>query len=268
MCGRFAQATGERGLIDAFSIHQVMAAELGPSWNLAPTHPAYVVLERYETPETESGPAGPPVLQRQLRTLRWGLIPSWAKERSIGARMINARSETVTEKPSFRTAARKRRCLVPAAGYYEWQKLETGSRPRKQPYFLHGGELDTAPGSEPLLAFAGLYEAWRDPTLPEDHPDPWLRTFTILTRPATDALGHIHDRSPVLVPPELHGDWLDPELTERAEVESLLAAIPEPHLSPRPVSPAVGNVGNNGAHLIEPIELDGAPASDSPTDGP
>ncbi|ROR74496.1 SOS response-associated peptidase [Bogoriella caseilytica] len=267
MCGRFAQATGDRGLIDAFSIHQVMASELGPSWNVAPTHPAYVILERYEDaagPVTDATAASP-ALTRQLRTLRWGLVPSWAKDPAIGSRMINARSETVTEKPSFRTAAGKRRCLVPAAGYYEWQKLGTGSRPRKQPYFLHGGDLDTPPGSEPLLAFAGLYEAWRDPSLPEDHPDPWLRTFTVLTRPATDALGHIHDRSPVLVPRELHGDWLDPDLTE---VDSLMAAIPEPHLSPRPVSPAVGNVGNNGAHLIEPIELDGAPPSDSSTDSP
>jgi putative SOS response-associated peptidase YedK len=132
--------------------------------------------------------------------------------------------------------------LVPADGYYEWEKIDG----RKVPYFLHRGH--------DLLAFAGLYELWPDPERAEDDPDRWLFSYTILTHPAPDAVGHIHDRSPVLVPPgELRTQWLDPVLTDLTQVRELLRAIPEPRLEPYEVSPAVNSPRNNGAELLKPV---------------
>lgn len=183
---------------------------------------------------------------RQLRTARWGLVPSWAKDPAIGSRLIDAHSETITEKPSFKVAAGKRRCIVPADGYYEWQKLGEAGK-RKQPYYLLAED-------EALLALAGLYEWWRDPELPDDHPEKWWCTNTILTATAADALGHVHDRSSVVVPPDILADWLNRSITDLSDVRELVAAIPEPHLVPRPVGGAVGNVRNNGPQLIEPFD--------------
>lgn len=240
MCGRYASFRRDQEIADAFDIADVVGDELPPSWNVAPTHDIRVVLERASRrPRTAVAAETSGV--RQLRTVRWGLIPSWAKDATIGARLINARSETITEKPAFKAAAARRRCIVPADGYYEWQKVEGG----KQPYFLHG---------DGQLAFAGLYELWPDPNLPDDHPMKWRWTSTILTTRATDAVGHIHDRSPLLVPPDLLDDWLDPALTDPGQVRELVAAIPEPHLVPRTVGRAVGNVANNGPELIAPVE--------------
>lgn len=177
-----------------------------------------------------------------MRSARWGLVPSWAKDLKIGHRLINARSETITEKPAFKAAAARRRCLIPADGYYEWEKIDAG----KVPHFLH------RPGE--LLAFAGLYELWPDPQRAEDAPDRWLWTYTILTHPAPDALGHVHDRSPVVVPPgELRARWLDPTLTDSGMVRELIASIPESKLEPYEVSTAVNSPGNNGPELIEPV---------------
>jgi putative SOS response-associated peptidase YedK len=122
-------------------------------------------------------------------------LPSWAKDVKLGARLINARSETLTEKPAFRAAAARRRCLVPATGYFEWEKVDG----RKVPQFLFRPD-------EAQLAFAGLYELWPDPERAEDDPDRWVWSYTIITRSAPDAVGHIHDRSPVLVPTELRAD--------------------------------------------------------------
>jgi putative SOS response-associated peptidase YedK len=181
-------------------------------------------------------------LIRQLRTARWGLVPSWAKSRSGGAKMINARSETVTSKPAFKAAAARRRCLAPSLGYYEW-KTEDG---RKIPYFLHDP-------SGHILGMAGLYEIWRDDSLPEDDPNRWLWTCTIITRPASDTLGHIHDRCPVLVPPELRESWLDCTDDDPRLAARLLTEMPEPHLEPREVSRAVNSVKNNGPELIDPV---------------
>lgn len=158
--------------------------------------------------------------------------------------MINARSETILEKPSFRSAAVKRRALVPADGYYEWQKTEDG----KIPTYLHGESADP-------LAFAGLYEFWPDPELPEDHPEKWLLSCTILTTTAQDSLGHIHDRSPVVVPAGMFGDWLDPEATGKDDVLGMLEAFGEPVLISREVSDRVNSVSNNGPELIEPVTV-------------
>jgi putative SOS response-associated peptidase YedK len=228
-----ARATAD--LVSAFGVDDVFGPEVRPSWNVAPTQRVRLVAERLD-PETGE-------LTRTLETARWGLVPVWAKSRSVGARMINARVETVTEKPSFRSAALKRRALVPAEGYYEWQKAGD----RKIPHYLASED-----GS--LLGFAGLYEFWKDPELPEDAEDQWLMSCTIITTSAADALGHIHDRTPLIVPPDLQDDWLDPHLQDKAGVQQLLDAMPEPRLVPRVVGDAVGSVRNNGPELVEPVE--------------
>jgi putative SOS response-associated peptidase YedK len=226
MCGRYANSRHDGDLLRDFQIASVVDPEPEPSWNVAPTDPARVVLERAVGDQPD----------RQLRTLRWGLVPSWAKDRKIAARLINARSETVFEKPAFKAAALRRRCLVPADGYYEWMKTED----RKVPMYLHG---------DGVLAFAGLYEIWRDPAAAED----WVWSYTIITCTTQDALGHIHDRSPVVVPPSLHGAWLDPGLTDPDTARALLGSVPPPVLDTHEVSVAVNSVRNNGPELILPV---------------
>lgn len=251
MCGRFVLATSTEDLLAEFDAKQVVGDDLPPSWNVAPTQRVRIVTERFADGRDAQGAdhgdddarALGPI--RQLRTVRWGLVPHWAKDPSIGTRMINARSETVGVKPSFRAAAARRRCLVPADGYYEW--MTAGGH--KTPYYLY--DADGA-----VLAMAGLYEIWRDHSAPADDPAALLWTCTVITRAAPDALGHIHDRSPVVVPRDLRDDWLDCEEVagrDRAGVESLLAAIPPPRLVPREVGRAVGNVRNNSASLIDPV---------------
>ena len=157
---------------------------LPPSWNVAPTQDVYAVVERPPRGEPEAS------AERRLRVVRWGLVPSWAKDPAIGNRMINARMETVAEKPAFRRAFAKRRALLPADGYFEWYGEVKG---KKQPFFIR-------PADGGVLAMAGLYELWRDPAVPPDSDvDPWLWTVTVLTTTATDELGRIHDRMPLLV---------------------------------------------------------------------
>lgn len=235
MCGRYALWEGEENLQSTFAIDDLVDPGWVASWNVAPSQSVPVIMERYEDAHATT-PAKRGQCRRQLRGLTWGFVPSWAK--APDRPMINARAETLTEKASFRVAARKRRCLVPANGYYEWQ-VESGG---KQPWFLSAGEGD------PPLGFAGVYEAWR-----EGPGAPWLRSVAIVTRAAPDALGHIHDRCPVVVPSDLWGPWLDPDLCEDADVRRLLGEIPAPGLHPRRVSRAVGNVRNNDADLVAPI---------------
>ncbi|MBY4272248.1 SOS response-associated peptidase [Rhodococcus fascians] len=234
MCGRYASTRSDSDLQAVFDIAETVCDEVPPSYNVAPTQTIRTVLERAPKDEPESDAV------RQLRSVRWGLIPSWAKDAKIGSRLINARSETITEKPSFKKAASRRRCIIPADGYYEWEKRDGA----KVPYFLH---------EQGVLAMAGLYELWRDPTKADDDEDRWVWSATVLTSPAADALGHIHDRSPVVLPPELRASWLDPTLTDLREVSELLAAIPEPRLEPYEVSTAVNSVKNNSPELLTPV---------------
>jgi putative SOS response-associated peptidase YedK len=221
-------------LVSELEVESVVGEEPPPSWNLAPTQPARVVLEQRQRDEPESRPV------RSLRTLRWGLIPSWATDARIGSRLINARKETVTDKPAFQAAAARRRCLVPADGYFEWERRpgHTGT----VPHFLHD--------SHQLMTFAGLYEFWPDPAVPAEDPDRWVCSFTILTTTAPDSLGHIHDRSPVVIPAELRGDWLAVAVTDLADVRELLSAVPEPIFASYEVSTAVNDHRNNGRHLV------------------
>jgi putative SOS response-associated peptidase YedK len=226
VCGRYANSRHDGDLLKDFQVASVLDPELEPSWNVAPTMDARVVLERLVDDRPD----------RQLRTLRWGLVPSWAKDLKIGAKLINARSETITEKSAFKAAASKRRCLIPADGYYEWMVTDDG----KVPMFLHG---------DGLLGFAGLYEIRRD----LEDPDQWLWTYTILTCTTQDALGYVHDRSPVVVPPDLRTAWLDPTMTDPSTVRDLLASVPPPVLSTYQVSKEVNSARNDGPQLIEPV---------------
>jgi len=241
MCGRFASFRQAQDLADALALAWVdlEAEALPPSWNVAPTQPLRLVVERPE--RLEDGGQGP--VRRELRLARWGLVPSWAKDPSVGARMINARVETVAEKPAFRRALAARRAIVPADGYYEWQSRPGG----KQPYFVHDPEGG-------LLALAALYEFWKNPELPEDHPERWLVTATIVTRPSVGALAEIHDRQPVVLPPQTWDAWLSPG-TGAAEARALLDVEP-PSLAARPVGRAVGRVGENHPGLLEEVRPD------------
>lgn len=255
MCGRYANARGRQQLLDTFGVEEdTTGAGLSPDYNVAPTKPVYAVLERGEQ-ET---------VTRELRVLRWGLVPSWAKDTGIGNRLINARAETVASKPAFRRAFTRRRCLLPADGYYEWYATEertVSGKPRKQPFFIH-------PRDDGMLALAGLYELWRDPARAED-ADAWLWSCTVITTQAPDELGQIHDRMPMLVEPGRWDAWLDPRHTETERLHGLLAPAMSAgsdaaRLTAVPVSTTVNNVRNNGPELIEPLPAEGdGPASDA-----
>lgn len=235
-------------------VENLVAQPLAQDFNVAPTKEVYAVLER---PDRVDGDGAAVPGARQLRTLRWGLVPSWAKNVTIGSRMINARLETADSKPAFRKAFRARRCVVPADGYYEWyssQARDAKGRAVKQPYFIR-------PVDGSVLAMAGLYEIWRDPAADQDDPHPFLWTCTLLTTSATDELGHIHDRMPLMVTPERLDDWLDPVHDDPETVRQLLTPAAPGALAAYPVSRAVSNVRNNGAHLIDPIPLEEVGAS-------
>jgi putative SOS response-associated peptidase YedK len=258
MCGRFVSARKRLELLEEFAAtRDAVATDRQPDYNVAPTKRIYAVIAergaaadpaRPEPPESSSsaaeGTEGRPP-GRELRLLRWGLVPTWAKDTSGGARLINARSETVAVKPSFRAAFAKRRCLIPADGYYEWVTEDKA----KKPFYIYrtdGG----------ILAFAGIYELWRNSVVPEDHEDAWYWSASIITTQATDDIGRIHDRTPMVIAPEGWTDWLDPANKER---ESLLAAMRPATtsgsggLTSYPVSTAVNSVRNNGPSLIEPL---------------
>lgn len=266
MCGRYAASRDPNDLVEEFEVERTEGPGPGdtpdgaaPDFNVAPTKPALVVLSRRprtsDAPEGSDGDAADPV--RWLRMLRWGLVPSWAKNPSAGAKMINARSEGVLEKWSFRRAAQSRRCLVPADGWYEWQVLAAQApasgrgkpKPVKRPHFITAApEAVGAPG----VAFAGLYEFWRDGSVPDSHdPRAWLTTFTILTTAAAAELAHIHDRMPLVLPRDRWEAWLDPDVTDPDTVAGLLTPLPAGSFVSFPVSTDVNSVANNGPHLLE-----------------
>ena len=252
MCGRYAASRNPDDLVEEFEVEERPEQVLKPSWNVAPTKNVYAVVERTPKDEPEAAP------RRALTVVRWGLVPSWAKDPKIGNRMINARMETVAEKPAFRRAFAKRRCLLPADGYFEWYGETKG---KKQPFFI-------TPADGGVLAMAGLYELWKDPAA-EEGTDPWLWTCTVLTTSAEDDLGRIHDRMPLLVEPERYGQWLDPTIDDAEQLTGLLVPAAPGRLTAYPVSTDVNNVRNDGAHLVEPIPVEppapGAELEDGPT---
>ncbi|MFF9817661.1 SOS response-associated peptidase [Streptomyces sp. NPDC014006] len=243
MCGRFVSTRSPQDLSHLFDVAQWRPDEtLAPSWNVAPTDDVYGVLER--APRAE-GSGAPP--RRELRPLRWGLVPSWAKDPSVGSRMINARMETVHEKPAYRRAFARHRCLLPADGFYEWTEVKDAStgKKRKQPYFIH-------PADGQIMALAGLYAYWRNPEVDnDDDPAAWLTTCTIITTEATDAAGRVHPRMPLALTPDHYAAWLDPRHDDAEELRALLTQPAGGHLDARPVSPAVNNTRNNGPQLLD-----------------
>ena len=248
MCGRYASSRKPEDLVEEFEIDKVEVAEtLVPDYNVAPTKQVYAVVQRPRSSEDKTGPS-----ERQLRTLKWGLVPFWAKDPSIGSKLINARMETVHEKPAFRRPFASRRCLLPADGYYEWYATEQrtkAGKPVKQPFFIH-------PADDGVLAMAGLYEIWRDPTREDDDPARFSWTCTVLTTTAEDAVGHIHDRMPLLVEPERYAAWLDPSVSAVDELTRLLVPAAPGRLEAYPVSTLVNNVRNNGPELLDALETE------------
>jgi putative SOS response-associated peptidase YedK len=262
MCGRYASTRKRIELLEEFSVQRDRVADdLQPDYNVAPTRAVYAVMDREQRPAADDRKADDRKTDdgqgaaRELRVVRWGLVPSWAKDISIGSRLINARAETVHEKPSFRRAFARRRCLLPADGYYEWQVLENaGPRggKRKQPYFIHRADSG-------VMAFAGLYELWRDKAVPDGDPDAWLWTATIITTSAPDELGQIHDRMPMVIAPQSWADWLDPANSDADDLRALLAPAAARGLATYPVSTEVNSVRNNGPELMQPVPAPLAP---------
>ena len=236
MCGRFAASASTEDIIETFAVDEVVDEPL-PTFNAAPTDPVPAVVERLDK-STDA-------VVRTLVTPRWGLVPSWSKDPRGGARMINARAETVEVKPAFKKAFAARRCLIPADGFYEWTPT-TGpdGKPAKQPWFIRPA------GGGPLV-MAGLYEFWRDPTLTGEAA--WLTTCTVITTQATDALGHIHDRMPMTILRSDWDAWLDPRLTDAEGVRLLLHAPQGTEVETFPVVPLVNSVRNDGPELVRPL---------------
>jgi putative SOS response-associated peptidase YedK len=246
MCGRYASSASPTRLAEEFEVDDIFADLPGPDYNVAPTVAVPAVFERRVK---DSGD-----VRRRLAPLVWGLVPSWAKNPSIGSRLINARLETVAEKPAFAKAFRSRRCLLPADGFYEWYTPETPApsggkrpaKPRKQPFFIHRADGN-------LLVMAGIYEIWRDPAKDRDDDSAWLRTCSIITTQATDAAGHIHDRMPLVVPRDAIDQWLDPALTEPQQALELLSVTESEALEAYAVSTEVNSVQNNEPSLLRPL---------------
>ena len=242
MCGRYALKTDPKLIAKQFGVDQAVisgsylgmlggptipaeqltAQMLLPSFNIAPTHKVPAIFQ-------VDG-------QRTMAAVQWGLIPSWAKDPSIGSRMINARVETIFEKPSFRSAAEKRHCIVPADGWFEWQTL--GPRKKAPHYF---SRID---GS--VLGLAGIYESWRDPKGEE------IWTFSLITNDARSPFSEIHDRMPLLVPEQCAEIWLTQGVEAVATIRS--QQVPMSELTQWEVGPAVGQVRNNNPKLIEPVD--------------
>ncbi len=250
MCGRYASSRKPEDLVEEFDIRSPELPQIDPDWNVAPTKEVYAVLERPPRSDEAGEETAEP--ERQLRVLTWGLVPFWAKDPSVGNRMINARMESVAEKPAYRRAFEKRRTILPADGYYEWyptEDLTKSGKPRKQPYFIR-------PTDGGVLAMAGLYEIWRDPEKAEDDPTRFRWTCTVLTTSAEDSLGHIHDRMPLMLGREQYDEWLDPRRNSKDELLALLEPAAPGRLEAFPVSTKVSNVRNNGPELVEPIPLE------------
>ncbi|HMJ79499.1 MAG TPA: SOS response-associated peptidase [Candidatus Dormibacteraeota bacterium] len=234
MCGRFTQQRPTAELAELFEARPAPEGatghydDPGGHYNVAPTQDVAVIVQ----------PA--PDRARVVDAYRWGLVPSWAKDPKIGNRMINARAETVATSPAFkRSFSAGRRCIVPADAFYEWRRVDEKTR---QPYLIR--RPDGAP-----LAFAGLWSTWKD-----EPNEAWLRSCTIITTRANEGMERIHDRMPVILPPEVWDQWLDPSLTDTELLQALLHATPAGELEAVPISTAVNNPRNKGPELARPVE--------------
>ena len=230
MCGRYVSATSPDKLAEEFHVESIKADELPAKYNVAPTDPVYAIAISRDG-------------LRQLGTFKWGLVPSWAKDPSIASRMINARAETVSSKPAFKRLLQKRRCILPADGFYEWQRRD-GKKASKQPFFIR--RADGKP-----LAMAGLWEVWK----PRADPDAdWLRSATIITGEPNSLVAPLHDRMPVILPEEAWDTWLDRDNEDADALTKLLVPYPADKMIAYPVDTTVNSVKNDGPELIEPLE--------------
>jgi len=221
MCGRFALFALGQEVAEQFGV--LIDHDLEPRYNIAPTQPVAAVRLAANSGE------------REFTYVHWGLIPSWAKDPKIGSRMINARSETAAEKPSFRAAFKRRRCLIPASGFYEWQKLSD----RKQPTFIHGADGR-------LLGLAGLWEVWHS------SDGSVVESCTILTTQPNELMAPIHNRMPVIIAPEDYSMWLDPD-PQPQDALHLMRPYGSAEMNAYAVSTAVNSPRNDFAACIEPI---------------
>jgi putative SOS response-associated peptidase YedK len=222
MCGRFTLTQSAAAIAEAFDLDEI--PRFVPGYNIAPTQPVPTIRASRDS-------------RREFDYLYWGLIPSWSKDPTIGARMINARSETVTEKPSFRTAFKRRRCLIVADGFYEWQKL--GSK--KQPYYFQLADHQ-------IFGFAGLWEHWHSPEGDE------IQSCTILTTAANELMRSVHDRMPVILHPQDYDLWLDPTIQTDERLHFLLRPYPDDQMCAYPVSTKVNSPQNDSPECIVPLE--------------
>jgi putative SOS response-associated peptidase YedK len=235
MCGRYVSVRSDADIIAEFDAVGVGTEEAYEAdYNIAPTKPVRTIVNR-ALRDTDGNPQSAPT--RQLRVMSWGLVPSWSKDRKGAARMINARVESVTEKPAFRAAYAKRRCLIPADGWYEWQVIDGTT---KQPVYM-------TPTDGHGLAFAGLYEFWRGEAQT-------LSTCTIITTPSVGALGDVHDRMPLVLARPAWERWLDLTVADPRELLNAWDEADGEGLEVRPVATTVNSVENNGAALVRRVE--------------
>lgn len=223
MCGRFVQAQGAQFYADHFGAGISLEESLDSSWNVAPTDRVYAVAEHHG--------------ERTLGTFQWGLVPWYARSSKVGARHINARAETLSAKAAFKDSFTRRRCLIPADGFYEWERLESGG---KLAHYVY------APEGTPL-ALAGLWASWKDPDGTR------LVTCTIVTSEPDEVVGRLHDRMPVVLTPELWDRWLDRDFYDESELTAMLAPPPPGVLAEHPVSSLVNDVRNNFSDLVVPL---------------
>ena len=220
MCGRYNLITDAQAFVDFFALSNTLP--MPPRYNIAPSQniPVVRLVEN----------------RREAGLLHWGLIPHWAKDRKMAYRMINARAETVADKPAYRSAFQRRRCLIPATGFFEWRPIGGGKRPYNIT-LREGG----------LMAFDGLWESWAG--LAGER----IESCTIIVTEANAAVRPIHDRMPVILAPALHETWLDPAVRDAETLQSLLRPYPAELIQAYPVSTSVGNPANDGPVCIEPL---------------
>lgn len=221
MCGRFVSKAKKEEIEKEFKVEITGEDFIVPRYNIAPTQLIAAITEIENL--------------REISLFKWGLIPKWAKDESMGSKLINARAETVHEKPSFRDAFRSRRCIIPASGFYEWQKTSKGA---KQPFYFY------LKGKE-IFGFAGLWEEWLDKQSGEI-----TESCTIITTEANDVLKPVHDRMPVILKPESYEEWLNPKIKDTAKLQNLLVPFPPNEMSSHAVSRAVNSPSEDAPELI------------------